>query len=109
MAKILITLFFIINFVFANIYEKNCINCHKIYAPPLKELFFEYLLRYSSEKAVKKALYTYLKNPNPKNSVMTKEYIKKYGIKKKTKLSDYELKKAIDIYWQKYKVIGRIK
>lgn len=96
-------------FLCANIYEKNCVNCHKIYGPDLRKLFFDYLLVYSSEKRVKKAIFNFLKNPNPDRSIMDKEYIKKYGVKQKSRLSDKKLKKAIDIYWDKYKVIGKIK
>ncbi|HIE35587.1 MAG TPA: hypothetical protein EYP79_05280 [Campylobacterales bacterium] len=100
-------LFFI--FAYGNIYEKNCMSCHKTYAPDLKKLFFDYLLRHSSEKRVKRAIIEYLKNPDPQKSIMSKEYLKRYGVKEKSKLLDKDLKKAIDIYWDRYKVIGRIK
>jgi len=109
MVKKFLLLIFLSFFLNANIYEKNCVNCHKIYGPSLRKLFFDYLLIYSSEKRVKKAIFEYLKNPSVKKSVMNKEYIKKFGIKKRSKLSKKELKKAIDIYWERYKVIGRIK
>ncbi|WP_281950502.1 hypothetical protein [Nitrosophilus kaiyonis] len=109
MVKKIFLLIFIFSFAFSNIYEKNCVNCHKIYGPSLKKLFFDYLLHYSSEKRVKKAIFDFLRNPSKDKSLMDKEYLKKFGIKQKSKLSDKELKKAIDIYWNKYKVIGRIK
>ncbi len=109
MVKIFGALLLLVSLGFGNVYEKNCVNCHKIFGPDLKKLFFAYLLKYSSEKRVKKALYEYLKNPDPKKSIMPKEYLKQKGVKKRSKLSDKELKKAIDIYWEKYRVIGRIK
>jgi len=93
-----------------NVYERNCIPCHQDFPISLEKLFFRYLLKYSSEKSVKQALIDYLKNPNYYTTVITEEkLINRYGIKSPTSLSDEELKKAIDIYWDKYKVIGRLK
>jgi hypothetical protein len=68
-----------------------------------------YLLVYSGEKNVKAGLKHYLKYPNKDISVMSKLFIDTYGIKHKTDLPDYVLDKAIDIYWEKFKVIGKLK
>ena len=92
-----------------NIYQRNCITCHKNQAVSLDKLFYRYLLKYSSEKDVKKALFDYLKKPSYFKTVMPSGYINRYGIKLPSKLSDKELKKAIDIYWDKYKVFGKLK
>ena len=92
-----------------NIYQRNCIACHKNQAVSLDKLFYRYLLKYSSEKNVKKALFDYLKKPSYFKTVMPSGYINRYGIKLPSKLSDKELKKAIDIYWDKYKVFGKLK
>ena len=91
------------------IYENNCLSCHKQLSFELKSVFFDYLLKYSSEEAVKYALVDYLKNPNKDISVMNKNYIRRFGIKNPTDLNDTELKMAIDYYWDKYKVFGKIK
>ncbi len=93
----------------SNIYERNCVKCHKTQAVTLDKLFYRYLLKYSSERAVKKALYDYLKHPSFFKTIMPKGYINRYGIKLPSKLSDKDLKKAIDIYWDKYKVFGKLK
>lgn len=92
-----------------DIFDKECVYCHKMITVSLKDVYFKYLLRYSSEKSVKSVMFFYLKNPNKNLSVMPKEYIRVFGIKEKAKLSDDDLKKAIDIYWQRYKVFGKIK
>jgi len=93
-----------------SIYKKNCIECHQNFPISLEKLFFRYLLKYSSEKSVKQALIDYLKDPNYYTTVISEnELINRYGIKSKTKLNDKELKEAIDTYWEKYKVIGRLK
>ena len=92
-----------------NIYKENCLVCHKPLSFNLKSIYFSYLLKYSSEDAVKLALIDYLKEPNKDTSVMPKDYIRSFGLKKATLLSDEELKKAVDYYWDRYKVFGKLK
>jgi len=91
------------------IYTENCLVCHKQLSFNLKSIYFSYLLKYSSEDAVKLALIDYLKEPNKDTSVMPKDYIKSFGIKKKTLLNDKELNEAIDYYWNKYNVFNKLK
>lgn len=92
-----------------DIFEKNCVACHKGQAVSLENLFYRYLLKYSSEKRVKEALMDYMKNPDYFKSVMPQGYINRYGIKIPSKLKDEDLKKAIDMYWEKYKLFGKLK
>jgi len=92
-----------------NIYEKNCIPCHKDLPTSLGQMFKEYLLIYSSEKFVKAGIKHYLRNPSKTISVMSDLFIDTYGIKEKTTLSPKELDEAVDIYWEKFKVFGKLK
>jgi hypothetical protein len=92
-----------------NIYERDCLSCHKQLSFTLEKIFFDYLLKYSSEVSVKSAMIDFLKAPNEDTSIMPKTYIKNFGLKNSTDLNDTELKKAIDIYWEKYKVFGKLK
>jgi len=92
-----------------NIYEKNCVPCHKGLPTSLGEMFKGYLLIYSSEKFVKAGLKHYLKNPSRSISVMSELFLDTYGIKEKTALSPKELDEAIDIYWEKFKVFDKLK
>jgi hypothetical protein len=91
------------------IYETNCLVCHKQLSFDLGTIFFRYLLKYSDEVSVKSALVDFLEHPNGDTSVMTKEYIKSFGLKQKSELSKKELQEAIDIYWDKYKVFGKLR
>ncbi len=91
------------------LYHDNCASCHKAKGLSLEKLFFRYLLKYSSEVSVKSALFDFLKNPNELTSVLTTEDRKRYKIKRKTTLTDDELRRVIDLYWEKYKVFGRLK
>lgn len=102
-----------IMFLFAkdekNIYETNCVKCHSRLPVSIDKYFYRYLLEYSSERAVKKAMFDFLKNPSAETTIMPESFIKRFGVKKKTKLSDEELNSALDEYWEEYKVSGKLK
>lgn len=91
------------------IYEKNCLSCHHGMAVKIDKFFYRYLLKYSSEKDVKKAMMSYLHNPNYKDTVLVDGLMNRFGLKKKTTLNTQELKEAIDIYWDKYNVFDKLK
>jgi len=92
-----------------NIYDTNCLACHKQLSFNLEKIFFRYLLKYSDEVSVKSALVDFLQEPNSDISVMSKEYTRSFGLKQKSELDKEQLKEAIDIYWEKYTVFGKIK
>jgi len=92
-----------------DIYQMNCIKCHKKLPVTIDKYFYRYLLKYSSERSVKGAMFKYLKKPTKDMTIMPEAFIKRFGVKKKTKLSDEKLKEALDIYWEKYKVFGKLK
>ncbi|XOB60925.1 hypothetical protein ACMC56_09940 [Campylobacterota bacterium DY0563] len=109
MVKIILIVIVFFNLLFADVYENNCLKCHNKLPVSIDKYFYRYLLKYSSEKEVKRAMATYLKNPTEDTTIMPQAFINRFGVKKKTKLSDKELKKALDIYWEKYKVFGKLK
>ncbi|WP_321311175.1 hypothetical protein [Halarcobacter sp.] len=109
MVKNILVLALFLNFAYSNIYESNCLKCHNKLPVSIDKYFYRYLLKYSSEREVKRAMATYLKNPTEDTTIMPKAFINRFGVKKKTKLSDEELKKSLDIYWEKYKVFGKLK
>jgi hypothetical protein len=115
MVKIIFIYFLIITTLYSaekvavsNPYEANCIKCHNSLSVSLEKIFFRYLVKYSSELSVKSAMIDFLKNPNKQTSAMSDEQIRRLGIKSKSHLSDEELKHAIDIYWERYKVFGKL-
>lgn len=101
--------FIFIGVLHANIYEKNCLSCHNTLPVSIDKYFYRYLLKYSSQKSVKTAMQEYLRNPTKKQTIMPEAFISRFGIKQPTQLSTEELEKAIDIYWNKYKVFGKLK
>ena len=90
-------------------YERYCVECHRELPTSLQRMFMRYLLVYGGEKNVKAGLKHYLKYPLKEISVMSDLFIDNYGIKKKTTLSDNQIDKALDIYWEKFKVIDKLK
>lgn len=114
MVKVFLVLFLMIISLQAteneeNIYESNCVKCHSKLPVTIDKYFYRYLLKYSSEKDVKKAMFDYMKNPTVEKTIMAESFITRFGIKKKTNLSDDKLMEAIDIYWNEYKVFDKLK
>lgn len=110
MARLVLFSLLLINSLFANnIYEKDCISCHDKLDVSIDKYFYRYLLKYSSERSVKKSMAMYLKNPSSKTTIMPQAFIKRFGVKKSTKLSDKQLNEALNIYWEKYKIFGKLK
>jgi len=91
-----------------NIFERNCIHCHETLPISLQEIFKQYLIVYSGENNVKAGIKHYLNYPSKDISVMSKLFTDTYSIKYKTNLNSKELDEAIDFYWDKYKVFGKL-
>ena len=93
----------------ANTYKTNCVKCHNNIPVSIDKYFYRYLLKYSSEKSVKKAMFEYLTKPSIKKTIMPKAFIKRFSIKNHSLLNEKQLKKNIDIYWETYKVFYKLK
>jgi len=110
MVKIFIFITLLLSISYSStIYQKKCVHCHKKLPVSIDKYFYRYLLKYSSERETKKAIYLYLKNPTKAKSVMAEAFISRFGVKPKTTLHDNKLKKAINTYWEKYKVFQKLK
>lgn len=110
MVKHSILFLVLVSGVFAeNVYERNCVECHKDLPTSLQQMFKRYLLVYSGEQNVKAGLKHYLKYPLREISVMSDLFIDTYGIKEKTTLSESDIDEALDIYWDKFKVFNKLK
>lgn len=103
----IVLLFLHVN-IYGGVYEKNCLACHQKLQVGIDKFFYRYLLTYSSEKKVKEALKEYLKHPKKEKSLLADGLILRFGVKKPTKLSEKELNSALDTYWQKYNLIGKL-
>ena len=95
--------------IFASVYNENCVSCHAKMPVKIDKFFYRYLLKYSSEENLKNALVSYLKNPTKEKTILQEGLLNRFGVKKKTTLNDRDLKKAVDEYWDIYKVFGKLK
>ncbi len=103
MGKItLLCLLFLLSY--ANIFDSKCLPCHRRKKANLKVIFFNYLLYHSSERRVKKAMREFLLHPDPKKSLFVKD-----GSIYRHRIDPQILDQALKIYWERYKVIGKIK
>jgi hypothetical protein len=110
MVKSILVFALLFTSVFAeNAYERNCVGCHKSLPTSLQRMFMNYLLVYGGEKNMKAGLKHYLQYPSKHISVMSDLFIDNYGIKKKTTLTSDEIDKALDVYWEKFKVFDKLK
>ncbi len=102
MAKIALILLLTLT-SWANIFDKKCETCHTQKALPLKKIFFDYLLHYSSEQLVKEAMKKQLLHPDNKKSLVDKNISYTHTI------DPNEIDILLQIYWNRYKVIGKIR
>ena len=94
--------------IWANSFEKNCLNCH-FQQIQLQIFMSKYTLKYSSQEKIEKAIFDYIKNPSKETSVMPFGFLRRFGIKEETTLDDIELKKAINGYYKQYNLKQFIK
>jgi len=90
-------------------YQRNCVECHKTLPISLQRIFMNYLLVYGGEKNTKVALKYFMRYPRKDTSVLSNLFLENFDVKQPLTISDKELTEAIDIYWEKYKVIGKLK
>ncbi len=109
MVKIFISIVLILINLKASVYQENCIGCHSKLPIKIDKFFYRYLLKYSSAIETKYALKLYLQNPKKENSILNPALLNRFGVKKKTTLSEKNLEKAIDEYWNIYKIFGKLK
>ena len=81
-----------------NIYETNCVKCHDKLPVSIDKYFYRYLLKYSSEKDVKKAMFDYMKNPTIEETIMAESFITRFGVKTNTKLSYEKINENLEKY-----------
>jgi len=107
MVKILFLFLFLHSIVYANIFESNCLSCHTD-TKELQLFMAKYTLKYSTKAKISKAIYQFLRQPTSNFSIMPYSYIVKYGFKEDSNLSNKNLKKAVEYYYEKYKLQNSI-
>lgn len=110
MVKSIFVLIIFFSFSFGgNVYDQKCIECHKELSYSLQEIFMRYLLAYGGENNVKAGMLHYFMYPSKDISVMPKDFLLENKVYDHGSSKEKDLKNAIDVYWEKYKVKGRLK
>ena len=108
MGKIVITLGFLSLFLYASEvdleFKKVCLECHKQQQIPSGLIYKRYLLKYSNNKYIKKAMLSYIKNPKKENSIMPKPFFLKFPMKDKIILDDSTLHRYIQLYIEMFDI-----
>lgn len=109
MVRILITLLLSLSISHANSFEKECLECHHKLPVTFNTFYMQYLIKFSSQRRIKEAMFYYLKDPKKEQSVMNQRLIKRLGVMPKLDLKEKELKSLIDIYIHSYDVKKKLR
>jgi vacuolar-type H+-ATPase subunit C/Vma6 len=104
MVKLLTSLLLLIQLSYGVNFDKQCLECHQKLELGFDKFYMHYLIKYSSTKRIKQAMFTYLKEPIKKKSIMDVAVIDWLGIMPTLKITDKELKELIDIYLSRFDV-----
>lgn len=84
--------------------ENTCLSCHAQQQIPNGLIYRRYLMKYSTDGRMEEAIFSYLKNPSKKTSIMPPQFFLKFPMKEKLDLDDKTLRVNIQKYLQKYDI-----
>ena len=102
-------LLFLFGALWGGSFDRNCVPCHRKEGVSLRLTFMNALLIYSGEHNMKAGLKYFLRHPSRETSVMGEAYFRTHRLKAPLTLPERELDEALDEYWERYKVIGRLR
>jgi hypothetical protein len=111
MGKIVVIISFLSLLLFAeesniqdNAFANVCLNCHQQQQIPSSLIYKRYLMKYSTNKNMEKAIFNYLKDPKKEHSIMPAPFFLKFPMKEKILLDDKTLRKYIQLYLQQFDI-----
>ncbi len=107
MAKIVLVLVLSIFFLKADV-QKSCLACHQKNQIPSELIYKRYLMKYSTSSAMQEAIFTYLKSPVQKESIMPSVFFLKFPMKKKMHMDDTTLRTEISAFLKHYDIKKRL-
>lgn len=84
--------------------EINCLSCHVQQQIPSEHIYRRYLMKYSTDKRIEEAIFSYLRYPNKDTSIMPPQFFLKFPMKKKLKLDETVLRTNIQEYLKKFDI-----
>jgi hypothetical protein len=91
-----------------NVFDRECVACHVRETISLRKTFMNALLIYSGKENMKAGIKYFLRHPRRDSSVMGEEFLTRHGLKEPLKLEDAALDQALEIYWKRYTVHGKL-
>ncbi len=84
--------------------RKECLQCHVEQQIPSALIYRRYLMKYSTFERMQKAIFSYIKNPDQKHSIMPPQFFLKFPMKEVSTLDDDTLQKMIKRYLNTFDV-----
>ncbi len=84
--------------------QKECLQCHIEQQIPSALIYRRYLMKYSTFERMEKVMFSYIKNPDQKHSIMPPQFFLKFPMKEATTLDDDMLQKMIKSYLNTFDV-----
>jgi len=91
-----------------SVFDRECVPCHTERDISLQKSFMDALLVYGGKENMKAGLAYYFRNPNRDISVMDEDFIRTNGVKSAMRLEEKVLDEALEEYWRRYTVIGKL-
>lgn len=88
--------------------EINCLACHAKNQIPNNLIYKRYLMKYSTETRMQKAIFDYLKNPDKKDSIMPQIFFTKFPMKENLTIDDKILNQSIISYLKEFNLKNKL-
>jgi len=89
-------------------FKNTCLSCHQQQQIPSALIYKRYLMKYSTDKRMEQAMFTYMKDPKKENSIMPAPFFLKFPMKEKLLLDDEVLHENIRAYLKKFNMKKRL-
>jgi hypothetical protein len=76
--------------------EKSCLSCHREQKIPSELIYRRYLMKYSTDKTIRRVMLAYLEEPKKERSIMPKQFFLKFPKKEPMRMDKAILIKGID-------------
>jgi len=78
--------------------QSKCLECHIEEQIPTQLIYRRYLMTYSTQEEMQKAIFNYMKDPQKENSIMPPPFFYKFPMKEVIDMDDESLKENIRLF-----------
>jgi hypothetical protein len=91
-----------------DVFDRECVACHVEKKVSLRTTFMNALLVYSGKENMKAGMKYFLRHPRRDSSVMGEAFFETHTLEKPIAIDDATLDRALEIYWKRYTVQGKL-